>query len=190
MKHLAILFLSAVLLAGCSNSETSNTTTTTTVPIPADSTRYYPKLVLDAEHNKVINQHTNVALEADELRNIPLLTSTNWLQITDTNKQGVYQISAAQGVWLDGSNYHFALGTNAQVPNMVEMIISNSVFKLYWPVERNIYVINSISMETTEGEPFRGFQSGDHADIAIGRCIEGPDKTNFWVSWAGQIDVK
>jgi hypothetical protein len=187
-KYLPILLMA--LPAGCSKQEPSNQTTTTKVPIPADSPRHYPTLVLDAEHNKLIEQQTNAAVEAGGSRDIPALTSTNWLQITDTNKSTTYQISAAQGVWLDGSNYHFTEGTNAQVPNMVEMVMGKSVYKLYWPVERTNYVINSISMETTEGEPFRGFHPGDQANIAIGRCVEGPEKTNFWVSWAGQIDVK
>lgn len=190
MKYLPILILSAALLAGCSDSDISTSPTPATAPIPPDSPRYYPKLVLDAEHNKLIEQQSSVALEADASRDISSLTSTNWLQITDTNKLPVYQIKPAFGVWLDGSHYHFTNGTNVLVPNMVEMIMSNSVYKLYWPVETNIYVINDISMEATEGEAFHAFHSGDRADIAIGRCVEGPDTTNFWVSWAGQIEVK
>jgi hypothetical protein len=191
MKHLALVLLSTALLAGCSDSDTPTPTAATTAPIPADSPRYYPRLVLDAEHNKLIEQQTNnVALESDAMRDLSVLTSSNWLRITDTNKLPVYQISPASGVWLDGSHFHFTYGTNPLVPNMVQMILGKSVYKLYWPVETNIYIINSITMEATEGERFRAFHSGDHADVAIGRWIEGYGKTNFLVSWAGQIDVK
>lgn len=191
MKYLLILLLSAALFAGCSDSDTSTATTVTTVPIPPDSPRHYPTLVLDAEHNKLTEQQTNVALEADALYDISALTTTNWLQITDTNKHSAYKISPAFGVWLDGSHFHFADGTNALEPNMLEMIMGKSIYKLYWPTETNIFIINSISMEATDdGVPFSAFHSGDHADVVIGRCVEGPDKTNFWVSWAGLIDVK
>jgi hypothetical protein len=188
MKYSAILLLTA-LLAGCSNSSTSTPATTTTVPVPADSPRYYPTLTLDAEHNKLIEQPNNIALELDRSNNLSTLTSSNWLQITDTNKLGVYQISPAFGVWLDCSHNHFASGTNA-VPNMVQMILGKSTYKLYWPVETNIYIINSVSMQAATGESFSAFHSGDHANIAIGRWTEGFDKTNFLVSWAGQIEVK
>lgn len=189
MKYLAIVLLS--LLAGCSDPDASTTTAAATAPIPPDSPRHYPRLVLDAEHNKLIGQQSNnVALESDALHNISSLTSTNWLQITDTNSHAAYQISPAFGVWLDGSHYHFIDGTNRPAPNMVQMILGKSVYKLYWPVETNIYIINSISMQPTDGEPFHAFHSGDHAEVAIGRWIEGYDKTNFWVSWAGEIEVK
>ena len=191
MKHLVIVLLSTTLLVGCSDPDTATTATPATAPIPSDSPRYYPTLVIDAEHNRLTRQGSNnVALESDQLRDIPSLTSTNWLQITDTNKQAVYQISPASGVWLDGSHFHFASGTNAVVPNMVQMILGKSIYKLYWPLETNIYVINSATMEPTEGDSFHAFQPGDRANIAIGRWTEGYGKTNFLVSWAGQIEVK
>lgn len=191
MKYFSFLLLSSALLTGCSDPDSSTTAAVSSAPIPPDSSRYYPTIVLDAEHNKLIGQRSNnVALESDALRDISFLTSTNWLQITDTNKHAVYQISPTSGVWLDGSHFHFTDGTNALVPNMVQMILGKSAYKLYWPVETNVYIINSVTMEATEGEPFHAFNSGDVANIAIGRWVEDFDKTNFFVSWAGQIEVK
>src|SRR5579871_6483418 len=125
MKYLAILFLSASLFAGCSNSDTATTATAAAVPVPPDSPLNFPTLVIDAAHN-----------------------------MTDSNKPPAYQINATPGIWLDGSHYHFTYGSNDLAPNMVHLIVGKASFRLYWPVPTNIFIISPITMDSIKGEAF------------------------------------
>ncbi len=161
VKHLTILFLGTALLAGCSNSDTSTSATAVTIPVPLDSPLHFPTLVIDAQHN-----------------------------MTDSNKPPAYQINATPGVWLDGSRYHFAYGSNDLAPNMVHLIVGDSSYRLYWPVPTNIFIISPITMDAIKGEAFRGFHPGDHVDVMVGRAVDSSEKEELLVSWAGQIEVK
>jgi len=74
---------------------------------------------------------------------------------------------------------------------MVQFVGNGSAYRLSHRVETNIYVIDRTTLEAVRGGPFPGFRSGDHMMFAIGRSTNSsPDKEDFWVSWAGQIDVK
>lgn len=161
MKYLVIVLLSTALLAGCSDSDTSATTTATTVPIPPDSPLNFPVLAIDAGHN-----------------------------MTDTNKPPAYQINATPGIWLDASHFHFTDGTNDIAPNMVHMFVGESVYRLYWPVPTNIFIISPITMDAYKGESFHGFQPGDHIEVHVGHAVDTAGKEELRVFWAGHIDVK
>lgn len=166
MKHLAILLLSTALLAGCSNSDTSITAPAITVPIPPDSPQNFPTLVIDAPHNDAPHN------------------------MTDSNKPPAYQINATPGIWLDGSHYHFSDGTNDIAPNMVHIMVGEALYRLYWPVPTNIFIISPITMDAVKGHAFHGFQPGDHVDIVVGHALDSSEKEELRVSWAGQIEVK
>ena len=161
MKHPTIFVVIALLVAGCSKPTASSDTAGPEKAASETAPTEYPTLVLDEQH-----------------------------QIRGSDTPAAYQIAAAAGIRLDATQFHFAYGTNAITPNMVQLVGDGSVYTLSRPTETNIYVIDGTTLEAARGGPFRGFRPGDHMMFAIGRSTNGPDKADFWVSWAGQIEVK
>jgi hypothetical protein len=161
IKQLAALLLSAALLAGCSDSDTTAATAAAIVPIPPDSPLNFPTLVVDAAHN-----------------------------VTDSNKPPAYQINASPRIWLDGSHYRFTCGTNDIAPNMVHLMIGEASYRLYWPVPTNIFIVSPITMDAIKGGSFHGFQPGDHVDVVIGHAVDSTGKEELNKSWVGRIEVK
>ncbi len=120
----------------------------------------------------------------------PTLVIDEQHQIRGKDTPPAYQIAASSGIYLDASQFHFTYGTNVVTPNMVQLVENKSAYRLSQPTETNIYVIDHTTLEAVKGAAFRGFQPGDHVMFAIGRSKRGPEKEEFWVSWAGQIEVK
>jgi len=130
-------------------------------PEPSTPTAEYPTLVIDEQH-----------------------------QIRGKETPPAYQIPTAAGIRLDATQFHFTYGTNAVTPNMVQFVGDQSVYRLSRPTETNVYVIDRTTLEAVKGGAFRGFRSGDRVMFAIGRSTRSTEKEDFWVSWAGQIEVK
>jgi hypothetical protein len=161
MKHPATFVLIAAILAGCSKPTTPADSSTPGKTETSAPPSEYPTLVIDEQH-----------------------------QILSKETPPVYQIVAAAGIRLDATQFHFTYGTNAVTPNMVQFVGGQSVYRLARPTETNVYVIDHTTLAAVKGGAFRGFRSGDRVMFAIGRSTRGPDKEDFWVSWAGQIEVK
>ena len=120
----------------------------------------------------------------------PTLIIDEQHQIQGQETSPAYQIAAAAGIRLDTTGFHFTYGTNAVTPNMVQLVGEQSVYRLSQPTETNVYVIDHTTLEAVKGGAFRGFRSGDRVMFAIGRSTRSSEKEDFWVSWAGQIEVK
>jgi hypothetical protein len=120
----------------------------------------------------------------------PTLVIDEQHQMKGSNTPPAYQIGATAGIRIDTTQFHFTYGANAVTPNMVQLIADKSAYRLARLTETNIYVIDHTILEAVKGGTFRGFRSGDHVTFAIGRSTRGPEKEDFWVSWAGQIEVK
>ncbi len=161
MKQLRFLVLGATLLAGCSKP-TAPTETRVPEAVSAPTPANYPVLLIDEPH-----------------------------QIQGTNTPAPYQISSTPGIRLDATQFHFTYGTDPITPNMVQFVGGGSVYRLSRRTETNTYVIDGTTLEAVRGATFRGFRPGDHMMFAIGRSTNSsPGKEDFWVSWAGQIEVK
>jgi hypothetical protein len=162
VKQLSSLALAATLLGGCSKPAAPTETPAPEAASAPAAPANYPVLLIDEPH-----------------------------QIRDTSAPSAYQISGAAGIRLDATQFHFTYGTNSVTPNMVQFVGDGSVYRLSHRTETNIYLIDRTTLEAARGGPFHGFRPGDHLMFAIGRSTNSsPDKEEFWVSWAGQIEVK
>ena len=162
MKRPINFVLIATILAGCSKHTAPSDASTAETVAPPAATSEYPTLIIDEKH-----------------------------QIHGSNTPAAYQITAATGIRLDATQFHFTYGTNAVGPNMVQFVGAGSAYRLARPAETNIYVIDHTTLEAVRGGLFRGFRPGDQIMFAIGLSTNStPDKEDFWVSWAGQIEVK
>ena len=160
MKKLPILLSVAILVAGCSKPSTL-TGSPETVSTPSTPANY-PIVVIDEQH-----------------------------QIKGSNTPAGYQIPAGVGIRLDASQFHFTYGTNPVTPNRVQLVGDGAAYRLSQRIETNMYLIDPGTLEAVRGGPFRGFHSGDHMFFAIGRSTNNvPDKEDFYVSWAGKLEVK
>ncbi len=161
MKHPVTFILITVLFISCSKSTAPTDSSTSEKMTISIPPAEYPTLVIGEQH-----------------------------QIRGKGTPPAYQIAAAAGIRLNATQFRFTYGTNAVTPNMVQFVGDKSVYRLSRPIETNIYVIDHTTLEAVKGGVFRGFRSGDHVMFAIGRLTRGPEKEDFWVSWAGQIEVK
>lgn len=58
-------------------------------------------------------------------------------------------------------------------------------------METDVHLIDRTAMEAVRGGSFREFRPGDRMMFTIGRSTNSrPDKEDFWVSWARQLEVK
>jgi hypothetical protein len=162
MKYVTIFLLVGTIVTGCSKSSPQTAAAAPEPPVPSATPAGYPTLVVDEQH-----------------------------RIRGSNMPPDYQIVTASGVRLDAANFNFTYGTNALTPNMVMVVLGRSAYKLSVPRETNLYVIDGTTLTPLRGGPFRGFQPGDHAIVAIGRATNNAaGKEDLWVSWVAQISAK
>ena len=101
-----------------------------------------------------------------------------------------YRITSAGGIRLDATQFRFTSGTNNHTPNMVKLFADKAVYRLSHPTETNFYTIDTTSMEGAPGEKFQGFHSGSRVVLFIGRSMRRSGAEDFWISWAGHLEVK
>jgi hypothetical protein len=120
----------------------------------------------------------------------PILVVDEEHQMRGSNLPPAYQISPASGIRLDATQFLFKYGSNALAPNAVQLISTNSLHRLSRETETNFYTIDYYKLETVRGDSFRGFNSGDHVTLVIGRATNTFDAQELWVMWMAQLEVK
>jgi hypothetical protein len=181
MKHPAIFVLLALLLSACSKPSTS--TDTPQKPAPAPPQPEYPILVVDEAHQ------IHGARIVEPCRHcVPLLVVDE--EHRGSNSPPAYQISPGPGIRLDGTQFNFKHDSNDPAPNSVQLISTNSLHRLSRETETNFYTIDYYKLETIRGDSFRGFRSGDHLTLVIGRATNTFDAQEIWVMWIAELEVK
>jgi len=184
MKLPALFVLVSALIGGCSKPDSSPEAASWSAPSPPPAE--YPVLVIDEEHQ--FHSTNDVAYEISARIGVRL-DATNFHFAHGTNMPA-YQISATPGIQIDAAKFQFGGGTNSFSPNMVQLFGNDSLYRLSRETETNFYTVDYYKLETVGGEPFRGFNRGDHLTLALGRSTNTFHSEEFWIMWMGHIEVK
>ena len=184
MKIPALFVLVSMLLGGCSKPDSPTEAATRSAPSPPPE---YPILVIDQDHQ--LHSTNDLAYEISARIGVGI-NATNFHFAHGTNMAPAYQISAAPGIQIDATKFQFRDGTNPFNPNMVQLFGNESLYRLSRETETNFYTVDYYKLETVGGEPFRGFNRGDHITVALGRSTNTFHSEEFWIMWLGHIEVK
>lgn len=186
MKSPAVFIFVLILVAGC--SKPTDSTDAPTKSAPSSPPPEYPILVIDEEH-QIHGGDSNSAYEISARLGVPI-SATNFHFAHVSNLPPAYEISATPGIRIDATKFQFTYGTNSFGPNMVQLIGNESLHRLSRETETNFYTVDYYKLETVGGDTFGGFKPGDHITLAIGRSTNTFHNQEFWVMWAGHIEVK